>query len=484
MKLSNILYKVFFVLMFMLLCVGLTACNKEEDIDGYNEQIEQLNNYKTSSIAALNEYVESLEKDKYSDNNWAHIESLVTIAINNINGAQSEVEINNYIINLKTTISLVSVKPVPVEVTEEVWKLIQEKLYFATLSFNTNDFKIKLNTPIDLGFDLEYILKNSSSDTYLYLKSKDTYFKMWANDLLTNNTVGDLYFDTNAVGEVMKYHADLSPLNGLVSDDNLNVIYQIVQMMIGLAPVTYNLSKADESIQPTFIDSSMIVSESKKVVTITTYIDEIIKMYPEIKDYIEIPISGVVSVNIELNDDELKKITITPEVNGIENSNGKLELAFNNERISMIRYFTNSSVLMMGLSLMVFYDDVTIPKLNKEEFIDIDITPYVEGIEIFEIAMFINSCYIPESDLTDSILEVLENDFMFDLLNKHNDVKVYYDSETDTTYVVNDEYVAYVNNENGSINLLSDLKEGYFESFIQMIIDYDKLSDSYLDSGN
>ena len=85
---------------------SLTAAEKaeiEEDYKAFLQKAEAFNNYldeaKTAAIKEINDYVNSLDKSKYSEKNWTKIKDLQSTAIRNINKAPYTEEIDRIVAN-------------------------------------------------------------------------------------------------------------------------------------------------------------------------------------------------------------------------------------------------------------------------------------------------------------------------------------------------------------------------------------------------
>ena len=85
---------------------NLTAAEKaeiEDDYKAFLQKAEAFNNYldeaKTAAIKEINDYVNSLDKSKYSEKNWTKIKDLQSTAIRNINKAPYTEEIDRIVAN-------------------------------------------------------------------------------------------------------------------------------------------------------------------------------------------------------------------------------------------------------------------------------------------------------------------------------------------------------------------------------------------------
>ena len=85
---------------------NLTAAEKaeiEDDYKAFLQKAEAFNNYldeaKTAAIKEINDYVNSLDKSKYSEKNWTKIKDLQSTAIRNINKAPYTEEIGRIVAN-------------------------------------------------------------------------------------------------------------------------------------------------------------------------------------------------------------------------------------------------------------------------------------------------------------------------------------------------------------------------------------------------
>ncbi len=434
-----------FVSLFMFCLVqGCTLPGFDDtNDDNTNETLKILNEKKSEAVKEVNDFINGLNSGDYTEKNWNHIQTLLAAVTNNINGASSEKEINNYVNNFKETVLLISKKPAEIpdngdntggdstggnnidgdstggnntggdntggnntsgdntddkkdDVYESYWIIIDSTLDSAFLTLEEDDysmiFDVKAgNIPVPgltdmFNIDFEYVALNTVEDSYLYYSSEDGYIKQWTfAETVDGVKTGKEYVDTDMItGETMKAYLVIEEVDQYEKENNRtsNDFSDSITSGEG-GIINLGIIKVISDLRNNGTTTLETVDNS----TVKLYVDAdypaLLELYPSLAS------QGFsdLKFTFEFVNDELVKTTIVPEYEtNTKGYNEEYVITFENDKFESICYVISMSNMFLPIKveagLFYTYENVSLPTINYNDY------PYMSASEYYELKDF------------------------------------------------------------------------------------------------
>ena len=498
MKKYKIILSVFLI---AFICAFSFACSKDDEEPTKEPVIEPsqgeltpeptvneeelLEAEKDAAKDEIKTFVEALNKDEYTTENWTKIENQLFDYSAKILEATSISDVKKLVENFQFLIGLVPKKPIDsnndgIAVTDEVWGYIESSI---TNALTVKDFRVEYDASFptlgqdagsylqDLDIVLKGIVNNTEGEYYAEFDNKsDLKFKVWIKHE-SDSIARVAYIDIESEELTGKYVLKAEELVAYLLEDYFGITIDPDTSIPGVSEdITItdilDILNPDNNNDSSIVDSDTVKgyvsevlrllkdnSETKMWVSstetkVTAYLskDTFIEQYPELEEVLTTDINVEIYLNSSNKVTKIALIPIVEEIElpddpaDIENSTinlsiiDKIQFLFADDKLTSgyiwVKVLNNNAAIGLRLS----YDNLELPVVNKDEYEHLDIDALIKENEFKTHAKKIAELYSlyvvvslnPTNELSfeEFVGQNVDSDFIMYLLNNNN-MKLY-----------------------------------------------------------